>query len=127
MTPTARTLALLRRRGFRADVCEHRLPRCCITRDLFGFADLIYLDPERGIVAVQVTTTSNRSARRKKMAACPGTREWLTTGGLVELWAWRKRRKGRRMLWTVDVHNFTLRDVDFMSHNDALSPTSQDY
>ena len=44
MTPTARTLALLRTLGYTAEVTERRLPRCFITRDFLGWVDIIEFD-----------------------------------------------------------------------------------
>jgi hypothetical protein len=36
MTPTARSLALLRRASYAADVVERRLPRVNVRKDMFG-------------------------------------------------------------------------------------------
>jgi hypothetical protein len=39
-SPTARTLKLLRTRGWTADVCERWIAQAGIKRDLFGVADV---------------------------------------------------------------------------------------
>jgi hypothetical protein len=62
MTPTARTLAFLRRAGYLAAVVESWLPHTFRRRDLFGFADV------------------------------PELAEWLKAGGAFEVHGWAKRK-----------------------------------
>lgn len=59
MTPTARTLAELRRRNWKAHgVVEQVVPRTFIKRDFLGVIDLIAVTPD-GILGVQVTSGTN--------------------------------------------------------------------
>ena len=102
MTPTARTLKLLREQGYTAEVVEHWIPYRRIRRDLWGL-DIVALHPEDpGVLGVQCTTTSNLAARRHKLAALPAIHLWLATGNQVALVGWRKRkvkRGGKAYKW----------------------------
>jgi hypothetical protein len=87
-----RTLARLRRLGFIADVVERRLPGCFVTRDLFGFADILAVHPgERTIMLVQTTTQSNFAKRLRHVREQPAVPMLLDAGVRVEVWAWAKR------------------------------------
>jgi hypothetical protein len=109
MTPTARSLALLRERGFLVARVEQRLPipGKFVTRDCYGFGDLLIAGPDDGngfrfIALVQVTSTSNLSAREKKIRLLPEARKWLVYGGAILLHGWSKKgKRGERKVWTV--------------------------
>jgi hypothetical protein len=63
--------------------------------DLFNIFDLIAifpLEPKRGILAVQTTSASNFSTRRKKIEASPYAAIWLLSGGKIELHGWDGRK-----------------------------------
>jgi|HubBroStandDraft_6_1064221.scaffolds.fasta_scaffold799327_3 hypothetical protein len=112
MTPTARTLALLRRCGYRAAVVESWVPRANVRRDLFGFADVLAVAAHRDprFLLVQCTTAAHVAHRLAKAKGRPGLRTWLAAGGAFEVWGWARR--GRR--WTVRrvaVQGDDLRDV----------------
>jgi hypothetical protein len=99
-SPTARSLALLRRRGFVADVCERWLAQAGIRRDLFGCIDLVAVHPrENGVLGIQATTASNLSARLRKAVGLPALKTWLAAGNRFEVWGWSKH--GRR--WHVKI------------------------
>lgn len=87
--PTQRTLEELRKRGYRAAVTERWNPHARIRQDAFGFIDLVYLHPD-GIVGVQCTSAGEVARRRTKITTdCAGAaRDWLKSGGLIELWGW---------------------------------------
>src|SRR5262245_13988782 len=98
MTPTARSLALLRRSGFTADVVERwlRIPGKNVRRDLFGFADLLAVHPgDRVFLLVQCTgdTGGNVAARVKKATGRRELLDWLRAGGRFEVWGWSRRGK----------------------------------
>lgn len=107
MTPTARALERLRRDGWIADKVEQTLPipGRTVTRDVYGFADILAAHPQRGILLVQVTSRSNVNARITKATAETvedgiGSEEpnlvraklivWLSAGGLFEVHGWAK-------------------------------------
>jgi hypothetical protein len=100
-TPTARALARLRELGYLADVVERRLPRCFITRDLFGCIDVVAVRPGE-VLGVQCTSASNLAARLARARGAPGLRDWLAAGARFGVWGWAKRRpRGRRKVWCV--------------------------
>jgi len=91
MSPTARSLALLRRRGYVVAVAESWIPRLNIRRDLFGCIDLVAVtERETGVLGIQTTTSSNLSSRLKKARQTPALRTWLAAGNRFELHGWRK-------------------------------------
>jgi hypothetical protein len=95
MTPTARSLDLLRASGFLAAVVERWIPRAGVRKDAFGWADLLACHPVRRQVAlVQVTTRGNLAARIAKAKALPELAGWLAAGGLAWFHGWY-RRAGR--------------------------------
>lgn len=98
MSPTQRTLAALRKMGLIVGNVERWIPRAMVRQDLFGWIDLVALDPEhKQIIAIQSTGQDWAGHVRK---ICEEKKDmvrlWLKCGGRAELWAWRKvRRKGR--------------------------------
>jgi hypothetical protein len=98
ISPTARTLQLLRRRGYLADVVEGWVPGTVILRDLFGCIDVaaVHLH-ERGVLGVQATTRGHLSARLRKAVGLPARRTWLARGqAAVGRSRARPRRPGSR-------------------------------
>ncbi len=89
MSPTARTLAHLRRLGFLADVVERWLPHVRRKRDLFGIGDVLAVHPrDRLVLLVQATTgahVADRLARIQRRAELPLL---LRAGVSVEVWGW---------------------------------------
>jgi hypothetical protein len=102
MTPTARTLNILRRDGYTAGVVERWLPRCNIRVDLFGCIDLLAIRPGEPVLAIQATSGSNHAARVAKSKAEPRLQTWLAAGGRFEIWSWSKRgERGKRKTWAL--------------------------
>lgn len=66
-SPTQRTLAEMRKRGYVCEVVERWNPFAKIRQDLFGFIDVLCLG-DAEIVGVQATSASNVAARVKKIA-----------------------------------------------------------
>lgn len=92
-SPTQLTLHELRKAGFTVEIVERWNQYAKVRQDFAGFADLIAFGFGQ-IIAVQCTTGSNHSARRKKIEAEPRARMWCLAGGLIELWSWRKNKAG---------------------------------
>lgn len=118
LSPTQRTLHAQRQLGRVCAIAERwqinpRAPAGGYRKDLFGFIDVVSLDPERGIVAIQ-SCGSSFSAHRKKLLeeeCSEAVREWLRCGGHVELWGWRKvkvKRGGKAERWEPRVEVITL-------------------
>jgi len=77
--------------GWTVGLVETRIPHCFITRDLFGFADLVGMSPSRGFMAIQATGGGNGSARIAKIKAEPRAAIWLASGGRIQVQDWRKK------------------------------------
>ena len=92
--PFAANLAstkMLEAQGWTVGTVEQRIPHTFITRDLFGFADLIAVSPTRGIMAVQVTGGGNGASRIAKIKLEPRAIIWLASTGRISVHDWRKR------------------------------------
>lgn len=129
-TPTARSLAECRKRGWRAGVVERRLKGSLTTVDLFGFIDLVALDGQPGLLAIQATGDHGghvqtrvrkirqgiieppKNATLRQLAAIEragpriveAARAWLAAGNRIQVWGWGRRgAAGSRKLWTLRV------------------------
>ena len=72
--------------------------------DLFGFIDFLAVSPEHGTLALQVTSFSNRSARKKKILEHKEVVEVLLQAGWrVAVLSWRKRGRS----WIPDLLEIT--------------------
>ena len=110
MTPTQRTLAECKRRGWTAGVVERRIPYKPISVDLFGCIDIVVAMPD-GIVGIQACAGSSHAARRAKALAEPRLRAWLGAGARFEVWSFAKRgKRGKRKTWALRVEAVTLED-----------------
>lgn len=87
ISPTVRTLAWCRSKGYIAAVTEHWNPFAKVRQDLFDCIDLIALTPE-GIVGIQTTSATNHSARRTKALGSPKMGAWCSAGGLFWIVSW---------------------------------------
>jgi hypothetical protein len=97
-SPTARSLDLLRRRGFEAEVVERWLPigtkdkdgqPIKIRRDLFGCIDIVAVHSSvAGALGVQATSASNMSARLNKAKTLKPIAVWLKAQNRFEVWGW---------------------------------------
>ena len=87
MTPTARSLALLRSQGWVGDIVERWIGggKFHVRKDFLGFADLVLLkDDGHGFtmaLAVQATSGTNVAHRVAKMLETPEPPEWLPPRG----------------------------------------------
>jgi hypothetical protein len=94
MSPTARSLNILRRDGFLADVVERFIAGAGehgqgIRRDWGHFGDILACHPgRREILLVQATTASNTAARLAKSKGRPELAVWLQAGGRFEVHSW---------------------------------------
>jgi hypothetical protein len=108
VTPTQRSLAVLRAEGHVVAVVEHWNPHARCRQDFLGFADLIACHPHHGITAIQTTTDDHRAHRRAKIAASENARAWLAAGGKIRLHTWGKHPDlhGRKV-WRVHDESIT--------------------
>lgn len=91
-SPTELTLDYWRQRGFTAIICEYWLSYGRggqgVRKDFGGFADVIVWNKE-WTIAVNATTESNISERKKKFIINPDLQSWITSKLI-------KERSGRR-------------------------------
>jgi hypothetical protein len=116
MSPTARSLAHLRKGGALAQVVERYNPHAKRRVDLFGFIDIVALDVinYRGCLGVQSTTTENISHRLDKLRTeCRSAMgAWLDAGNALHIHGWsRKGPRGQRKLWTLTERVITTDDL----------------
>jgi len=120
MTPTQRTLKAMREQGRLCGIVERFLQHASkfgIRQDLFGFIDIICIDPEDGIVAIQ-SCGQGFSEHVKKLTEERNEAmfEWLKHAP-CELWGWRKvklKRGGKAMRWKPRVADFVLEGDDIV-------------
>lgn len=91
VSPTRRSLAWLRTRGWPAQVVEQTIPRCFIKRDLFGLVDIVVLDGQPGVLGVQATSGDNVAAHKTKAEEQAHFRAWLGAGNRFEIHGWTRR------------------------------------
>lgn len=100
MTPTARTKRMLEADGYVVAIVEKWNAFARIRQDLFGFIDLLAMKPGV-LLAVQVTSTGNISARIHKIEQSPYRDWWVSTGSRLEVHGWGKKTQGKRKIWTL--------------------------
>ena len=93
-SPTTLTLGRLRREGWRAAVVERWNPHARVRQDLWGVLDVIAVR-EGETLGVQCTTTANVSKRVAKLRGSDAVVDLIRAGWLVQVWGWRKDRRGR--------------------------------
>lgn len=103
MSPTARSLQLLRARGYTANVVEKWNQYARIRQDLFGIIDIVAMKRgENGLLGVQATTGENVSHRAHKALENPSLELWLDTGNRFQVWGFAKQgARGKRKIWTL--------------------------
>jgi hypothetical protein len=109
-TPTQRTMAECRRRGWTAQIVEHRVPRVNVLRDLFGVIDVVALtnDEPPQLVGIQACSGVDHARRRDKVIAEPRAALWTRAGARLEIWSWSKRGdRGKRKLWALRVETYS--------------------
>jgi hypothetical protein len=107
---TTRTLALVRKQGFLAAVVEKWNHHRKIRQDLFGFADVIAVDPDQGqFLLFQTTSYSGFSSRRKKILSSGDAKTWLQAGGRIFVHGWQQKN-GKGTRWSVREEEVTLGD-----------------
>ena len=115
-SPTQRSIAMLREQGYMVDIVEHYNAYAHVRKDMFGWADLVALHPQkRGVLAVQTTTGSNLAARVAKASATASFKLWVACGNAVEFHGWRKVLKAGRgtkmRIWLPAVSRVDLADL----------------
>lgn len=93
MSPTQRSLKYLRDQGLKPWVVEVWNPWAKIRQDLYGIIDIICIG-DGTTLAVQTTSLSNISARKKKILENPYYPDMVAAGWKVHIHGWAL--KGRK-------------------------------
>ena len=109
MSPTARSLAYLRKQGFHAYVVERWIPRARVRKDVAGFMDILaWRSVDQTVLAVQSTTGAHVANRVEKIAygLAPADQaaflDWKHLGNLAVVHGWSLQGpRGKRKLWTL--------------------------
>jgi hypothetical protein len=119
-SPTQRTLANLRGRGYHCEIVEKWNQWSRQRHDLFNMFDILALAPDGTLVGVQTTTTNHAAERVKKLRANPLLEVWCKKNvALVQGWAKRGPR-GKRKLWTLwEVDLGASTEVSIETEDDA--------
>ena len=119
ISPTQRTLRELRAQGRIAGIVERwnaHAGKFGQRSDLFGFIDIICLDPIKGIVGIQSCGQAfNEHLKKITQEKNEEVYEWLRCGGKIELYGWRKvklKRGGKAMRWQPRIKEITLEDLE---------------
>jgi hypothetical protein len=114
MSPTQRSLKLLREAGWTCEIVENFNSFTKQRKDLFGFADLLCIKEGAKPLLVQVTA-SGWAARRGKILAIPTARVCLRSGFDIQVHGWRKllkKRGGKARVWTPKIIDILEKDFD---------------
>jgi hypothetical protein len=100
MSPTQRSLKLLRSRGYTCEIVERWNPFAHIRQDLFGFIDIVAINGNETL-AVQTTTAGNAAARVAKIRGLQLHSLWLESPHRkIVVHGWAKRGpRGKRKVW----------------------------
>ena len=105
LSPTQRTLKAMREQGRLCGIVERfnsHVGAFGIRQDLFGFIDIIAIDPRFGIIAIQSCGQDFAGhARKLTEERNEAVFEWLKHAR-CELWGWRKvklNRGGKAVRW----------------------------
>jgi hypothetical protein len=102
MSPTQRTLADMRKRGYRCAVVEKWNAHARIRQDLFGVVDVLCIGNGE-TVAIQTTGGSNVASRIAKIAESEAVPDMRDCGWKIFVHGWRRNSKGKWVLREVDV------------------------
>jgi hypothetical protein len=102
MSPTERSLKALKELDYLPVVVERWNAFAKIRQDLWGWCDILAI--KRGeVLAVQVTTASNVSARIKKIQESETVAKVREAGIRIEVHGWEKNEKNRYVCRIVDI------------------------
>ena len=121
-SPTARSLAVLRERGYIAEVVERWNPYARVRQDLFNCIDIVALRHGE-LLGVQTTTTGNMGARVAKILAEPAMLAWVNAGGTLVVHGWAKR--GKAKVWTLKELPMVARDFSTIPPNTSCDASQR--
>lgn len=101
-SPTQRSLKLLRDEGWIADVTEKWIAQARKRKDLFGCIDILCLR-DGDILGIQATSSSNVSARVKKLTDLEVMPEIRKANIAVQVWGWKRNAAKRWVVRRIDI------------------------
>ena len=140
-SPTQRSIAVCKESGWPHGIVEYWSERAFMRVDLWGVIDILVLDDDPGVLAVQACAGASHATRRKKIiktirgeSAYGDTKQrvavadlksralvrWLEKGNRLEVWSWSKSGpKNKRKLWTLRRELMTLDMAEEDTNEDA--------
>lgn len=131
MSPTQRTLKVLRADGWLAGIVERFITagpnrKFGNRSDLFGVFDIVAVNPQVSLqehgtpstIGVQCFSTAWREHEEKMVFHKENVVTWLEAGNGVELWGWRKlkvKRGGTAVRWTPRIKKVILLPSGYLS------------
>ena len=117
MSPTARTLKLLKDRGHAAGVVERYNSFTKQRHDLLGCIDIVAAAGLGGVQGWQATSDSNLASRVAKAIAEPRLKSWLAAGGRFYAIGWGKKgARGERKVWKHRIVELRLVEGEVREH-----------
>ena len=118
---TQRTLAWLKSQDMRCGIAEKWCHYTKQRKDLFGFIDIVAMDPgNQRLIGVQSTGPNGHASHIRKILSEDHRDDalmWLLSGGSLWLVSWRQLKVknkdgkyGKRKRWEPRVHEFSLSD-----------------
>jgi hypothetical protein len=101
-SPTERSLKYLREQGYLAEVVERFNSFTKQRKDLWGWCDIIAIRKDE-VLAVQVTSSSNVSARIHKIQDSDTVAKVREANIRIEVHGWGKNSKGRYVMRIEDI------------------------
>ena len=126
MSPTQRTLALLRKQGYKSWIVERFLGyagKFGKRQDMFGIIDIIAITSDETLGVQCCSGTGSEHWKKLTTEKNQECYDWLINSDRkLQIWGWRqlrkkgyttsgKRRKGKE--WIPKILNITLDDLDF--------------
>lgn len=102
MTPTQRSLKALKDKGYLPVVVERWNAFAKIRQDLWGWCDILAIRKNE-VLAVQVTSAANVSARIKKIQESDTVAKVRDAGIRIEVHGWSKNASNRYVCRVVDI------------------------
>jgi hypothetical protein len=92
MSPTQLSLKHLRESGWTTlAIVEYWNPFARVRKDLFGFIDILAINDEGEVLAVQTTSYTNINARCKKIAENDNVGSVRKANWAIQVHGWRKK------------------------------------
>ncbi|RTL07350.1 hypothetical protein EKK58_02225 [Candidatus Dependentiae bacterium] len=117
----AMTEKLMRKSGWEVELTQSYNATLQLSKDLWGFADLLAFMPDGPSVLVQACGSSDRTKRLRKILNSAVARKWIRVPHrFIWLVHWSKRtKKGKRVgEWISRIQ--IIEEVDFLEHLQQL-------